>query len=145
MSDVDMAPANVELQSADETDWYLQRLIKIVNNTGIEFPITLYVNGLIVSGQMVGGHRYFDGLADQFREFFGDTEATEETVSMLTSAREYYLGEDVKNDPALPQYVHMRAAKVFVPGQNPIPKDGSWWRGRITSVNGFNFGSMAVC
>lgn len=133
-------PPNPELP-----DWYLQNLVEIVNGNDFEFPITLFVGGLMVSGQLTSGHKYFEGLGEQLTQFFGGpSDDTQENVNYLTSPKEIYLKKEDAKDKVPPQYIHLREARVFVPGQQPIPSEGSWWRGRMSSVDGFHFGSLSV-
>lgn len=144
-----------QAQSAVMPDWYLQALVRIVNGSEIEFPITLFVNGSLVSGQLVSGHRYFgDGLGTALKQFFNndESEGTKSAIKHLTAAKDVYL-EDKSKEVATkegeevpykrpPQFIHLREARVFVAGQKPIPEEGSWWRGRLSSVDGFHFGSL---
>lgn len=148
MSSVDqIVDSESDIQSQPESfnpaqaDWYLQRLISMVNGTEIEFPITLYVDGTIVTGYLVSGHKYFDGLGMQLSGFFGDVEDAERAIAGLIEPREIYLA-DKDSITRPPDFVHIREARVVTPGQSPIPSEGVWWRGRVASVSGFNFGSM---
>jgi hypothetical protein len=126
-------------------DWYLQSLVDLVNGNEFEFPITLFVGGLMISGQLTSGHKYFEGLGEQLTQFFGGpSEDTKKTVDYLTSAKDVYLKKDDAQEKPITQYIHLREARVFVPGQQPIPAEGSWWRGRLSSVGGFHFGSLTV-
>lgn len=126
-------------------DWYLQALVETVNGKDIEFPITLFVGGLIVSGQLVSGHKYFEGLGAQVTQFLGGpSDDVIETVKYFTSPGEIYTKLKEATEIPPPQYIHLRGAKIFTPGQQPIPTEGAWWRGRLVSVDGFHFGSLAV-
>lgn len=128
----------------NQVDWYLQSLVSIVNGNNGEFPITLYVNGLVISGHLVSGHIYFAGLRAQLTEFFGgDSPNISETVAFLTEPGDSYLDE-TNEFQDFPQYIHLRGAKIFTPGQKPIPSGGAWWRGRLTDINGFHFGLLVV-
>lgn len=49
-----------------ENDWFLQFLVSIVNKSDASFPITLFVGGLLVSGQLVGGKKFFEGFGAAF-------------------------------------------------------------------------------
>jgi hypothetical protein len=148
------AEKETEIQShlAALPDWYMQRLVNLVNGTEIEFPITLFVSGAMVSGQLVSGHRYFgEGLASALKQFFGKAgDEAKTAIEHLTSAKEIYLKEqkeqkDENADDKVkrpPQYIHLREARVFTAGQEPIPTEGAWWRGRLSSVDAFHFGSL---
>ena len=128
-------------------DNYLQLLVDLINGTEMEFPITLFVGGTVVSGQLVSGHRYFEqGLGSALKEYFtgmsDDAEVTR-AIENLTSAKELYTNKDLK--PTLPPaFIHLRGARVFTPGQEPTPRGGSWWRGRLSRVDAFHFGSLAT-
>lgn len=57
--------------SEDETripdegkDWFLQLLVDAVNGTTSEIGLTLQVSGLLVSGTLVSGDKYFEGFAE---------------------------------------------------------------------------------
>jgi len=126
-------------------DWYLQNLVELVNRKDIVFPITLFVGGLMVSGQLTSGHKYFEGLGEQLTQFFGGpSEDAKKSVEYMTSPKDIYIKKDESQERPMPQYIHLREARVFVPGQQPIPTEGSRWRGRLSSVGGFHFGSLAV-
>lgn len=127
-------------------DWHLQELVSFVNGGDLEFPITLFVGGLVVSGQLTSGHKYFEGLGEQLTQFMGGpSENTDKAVKYFTSARDIYTQmneEGVEISP--PQYIHLREARIFTPGQQPIPTEGTWWRGRLACVDGFHFGSLTL-
>lgn len=128
-----------------QPDWYLQALIGIVNGKDIEFPITLFVGGLIVSGLLTSGHKYFQGLGEQLTQFFGGpSEETSKTVGYFTSPGDIYTEDTASEPKPPPQFIHLRAAMVFSPGQTPIPNGGSWWRGRVANVDAFHFGSLSA-
>lgn len=126
-------------------DLYLQALVNIVNGKDIEFPITLFVGGLIVSGQLTSGHKYFEGLGEQLTQFFGGpSDDTAEVVKLFTAPGDIYTQTEDTTEIPPPQYIHLREGKIFTPGQQPIPVEGVWWRGRLASVDGFHFGSLAL-
>lgn len=128
-----------------QPDWYLQSLVDTVNGKEFELPITLFVSGLIVSGQLTSGHKYFVGLGEQLTTFFGGpSEETAKTVAYFTAPADMYTKDNEGEEEPLPQYIHLREARIFTPGQQPIPSEGSWWRGRLSSVDGFHFGSLSA-
>lgn len=115
----------------------LLQLIVSASDKGNEFPLTLFVNGAIVSGILTGRRTYLNQFVSHFttgwdeedsnvmREAFGlDAEPEEEDESGIDTIR----------------YIHLRDAKVFSPGQQPLPANGLLWRGKIAEVNGFSYG-----
>ncbi len=136
-------------------DWYLIEYIKFANK-GMRFPVTLYCSGLLVSGILIGGREYFEQSALQVVESFSDTEVKEVINKWVKSFADIYPAASSDNDGdkpvdddddlAPPTYIHLMNAKVFTPGQVPIPggKEGLLWRGRLSSVDGFTWGKLAV-
>lgn len=126
-------------------DWYLQALVGMVNGNDLEFPITLFVSGLTISGQLASGHKYFEGLKENLTQFFGDhANELSGVIKDLSSPGDIYLQLKETGNSSPPQYIHLRCAKIFSPGQLPLPAEGAWWRGRLASVDGFLFGSLAA-
>ncbi|MGC0151184.1 gas vesicle accessory protein GvpU [Chromobacterium vaccinii] len=125
--------------SERQTDWYLQTLVRLVNANPIEFGITLFVDGLIVSGFLISGSKYFEGLAEQIAKASGQELADAFTAS---PKEVYSASNDEEGQPDLPGFIHLREARVFLPGQKPIPADGTLWRGKLVSISGFNFGAF---
>jgi hypothetical protein len=138
--------ASNEVFDAHGPDWYLQALVELVNGSEAQFPITVFSNGLIVSGQLVGGNKYFDALKDQYKQFLGQSvEDIDQVVAYLTKMpSEIYTKTDQDKDKALPVYIHIENAQVFVPGETPIPNGGMWWRGKLTDINAFSFGKLTL-
>lgn len=130
-----------------EPDHYLQALVQLVNGKEIEFPITVFLKGTVVTGQLVSGHRFFDGLAGALKIYFDhDTsEDTAEAIDFLTSPKQNYTKEPEEGVARIPPlYFHLRDARVITAGQKGYPDEGAWWRGRLTSVDGFHFGTLRV-
>jgi len=48
--------------------------------------------------------------------------------------------EDKEEQVSGYEYIHLRDAKIYAPGQNPLPANGLLWRGRLSSVGGFSYG-----
>jgi hypothetical protein len=139
-------------QPAD-TDWFLQSLVNMVNNSTLEIGITLQVSGMLVSGSLVSGKSYFEGFASDFASPFTDPEiaASIKDPEIAASIKESFAsyGEVYKtaaDDTArrpLPQFIHIKGARFFNTSGNPIPGNmGVWWRGRICEVGGFSLGSL---
>jgi hypothetical protein len=55
------APPTLPLSQAP--DWLLQHLVALVTDGPLEMGITLQVGGLLVSGKLVSGARYFEAAA----------------------------------------------------------------------------------
>ncbi|HVT36067.1 MAG TPA: gas vesicle accessory protein GvpU [Nevskiaceae bacterium] len=124
-------------------DFYLRELVTIVNKTGLTFPITLWVGGSVVSGYLIGGADYFEELGSSLETFFASAKVDDPMSianSLVEPYRKHY--EDIPDEDPPPTYIHLRNARVFAPGQNPMPSVGTIWRGRLSRVDGFSFGNL---
>jgi hypothetical protein len=120
-----------------QTDWFLQALVDLADNSNQEFDITLQVSGMLVSGRLVSAKSYFEGFAEDFASpISGDyAESMKKLFMQFVETDENQL---------FPQFVHLKNARFFNIGGNPIPMNrGVWWRGRICEVGGFCAGSIA--
>ena len=111
------------------------------NDADTTIGVTLWVGGSIVSGQLVGSATYFRGLKETFREATGGDDSFDGLFDTITTE----LSKDADNDEGPIRFVHLREARTFVAGQEPIPANqGMWWRGRLDHIDGFAFGLLSV-
>lgn len=130
-----------------ETDWFLQALVRLANNAELEIGITLQVSGMLVSGTLISGKKYFEESGNQFSESFKDNADISDAFQRLFSAYKDFYNVPPEQDSNLPppNYIHLRNAKFYQPGQHggfPI-KQGILWRGRIAEVGGLILGSFS--
>jgi hypothetical protein len=140
----DEAESGEVLHQVAETDWFLQSLVKMVNGFTIEFGITLQVSGMLVSGNLVSGEKYFEGFAADFSgPFNAEPEVAESIRKNFSSYGEIYRVDNDEATRPLPQFIHLKNARFFNTADKPIPGNtGVWWRGRISEVGGFSLGSL---
>lgn len=129
-----------------ETDWFLQNLVRFANEWGLEMSITLQVGGMLVSGTLISGKRYFDEFATLFASGFknDNQELGESFHKLISSYKQIYevTPEESENSPP-PAYIHLRNTLFFQPGQQVFPTSGQLlWRGRIAEVGGFHLGCL---
>lgn len=136
----------VPTENKTDTDWHLQTLVSTANTTGLEFGVTLLVEGLIVSGNLIGGNKYFETFADNFSNGFrAEEETKEELRQAISSQGEIYNAAETDEEIPPPEFIHLEDARFFSPGGNSIPtENGTLWRGKISSVSGFTLGSLSV-
>jgi hypothetical protein len=126
-------------------DWLLQHLVALVTDGPLEMGITLQVSGLLVSGKLVSGARYFEGIASDFAH--GLAAHPQVAKSLRQSFEEFgkliYEGDAATSARPLPHYIHLTDTKFFSTAGDPIPAGkGVWWRGRIAEVGGFTLGQL---
>ncbi|WP_147804075.1 gas vesicle accessory protein GvpU [Alkalicoccus halolimnae] len=120
-----------------EKDVILQLLIETVNEyDDYDVPITLNVNGAIVSGTLLSAEAYFKEALEMFDD---DTEADNHIYEKLEKATEQLTSGE---EPEI-NYIHLKDAKMFDASGSAVPSKGSvMWRGKLKEVDGFFVGKL---
>lgn len=149
-----------------DQDFALAVLVNVVNSTqGKESGpgVTLTVGGLMISGDLIPNWAWFDEVNDELVKATPRT-SEEEAYGwgvLFTSYRDSIKQMKAEEEAALaaaenlaPRYqealqgadttafIHLRDAKVYHPGQRPLPDNGMHWRGRLSEVSGWSFGKL---
>ena len=127
----------------NSVDWFLQKLVALANEGTLEFGITLFAEGLIVSGQLVSGKKYFSLFAQEFANAYpGDEESKANIKAAFESNGEIY-DHDAETEMPPPQFIHLANARCFAHNGQPLPNNrGIPWRGKINAISGFNLGQL---
>lgn len=142
----DMSYHNANIQEP-ESDWMLRYLVNLANQQGLQMGITLQVDGMLVSGILVGGQTYFEGITQNISEAMGASEETKsipELFQRINKAVQTEAGADKPMPP--PAYIHLKNTYFFnTANDTPIPNgEGVWWRGKLAQVSGFFFGNLSA-
>lgn len=122
-------------------------LVSMCNLGAFTVPATLICGGVIVSGQIVSGKKYFDHFAETFSKGFStlppeDVEEIRENLAHHGDIYERKEGDNRK--PTHTIYVHLKDAKYYSTTGQAIPtSEGLWFRGRLSEVSGFHLGALA--
>lgn len=130
-------------------DWFLQSTIETVIAHGVEIGVTLAVGGAVVSGTLISGRKYFEELGDALSSA---SETEGDMQSILGESWKQFTGiydkpEDAPDDWQGPRanFIHLRGARYFAPGQRPIPTtQGFLWRGKLSAVDAFSIGNLSM-
>lgn len=135
-------------------DFVLQAVVGLANDVGVGMGVTLCVGGVIVSGEIVPGKTYFEGIAKEALQASGpaDQTAIRQSISdYLGNFGKLLYDPDKDEENAtesakpLPSYIHLKNTRFFHNSGKPMPHNkGLWWRGRLTAVDGFSFGVMVA-
>ncbi|WLA29785.1 gas vesicle accessory protein GvpU [Xanthomonas citri] len=128
-------------------DWYLQKLVGIANTSDVQFGVTLFVEGIVISGQLVSGKRYFEAFAQEFSAAYpGGADEKEDIRRAFASHASIYDSEDdTQQSNTPPQFIHLIESRCFSPGGQPLPSNrGVLWRGKVNAVSGFTLGSLSA-
>ena len=133
-----------ETGNAPSKDWFLQFLVNQANKNQFELDITLTVGGLLIAGTLAGVRQYFDDLGAYFASPFDTAGANSEEVERVFKA----IGDQCScvtpsEKTETPSYIHLKNARFFDSQGRSIPgSTGTWWRGRLSEVQGFTPGKL---
>ena len=101
------------------------------------------MSGTVISGILVSGKRFFELMADwlaaEGAQDFAESFARP-TAELFASPETGPADED---ELSFSDYIHLRAARVFTSGNDkPLPE--TFWRGRLSHVSGWSFGTMTA-
>lgn len=139
-----------EVSDANECDFLLALLVRIVNDDPSQVTgVTLTVRGAVISGTLASGAEYLEAMAEAVDEAVRhDTSDEPKPGSLATYYRDCakrFYGDDVDGDDMTLTFVHLRDAQVYQAGWgHAIPTPGTWWRGRLTSVDGWMLGRLTL-
>lgn len=125
-------------------DWCLSLLVASANR-GVGLGVTLFVNGAVITGDLISSEAYFNQFADQYESVFAQTDVAEESrkIADVYRVMAENAADEWKDGNSVPiGYLHLANARIFTPGRPPEPDNGILWRGRITTVSGFSLGKI---
>ena len=126
----------------ENLDPQLRRLVHLANRYNIEVSVTVISGGQAISGQIIGGKKFFELYSNNLADAWPSQDGKEEIREAFRKGGEIY--DDISGSIPLPQYIHIEHARIISPyGQTPTGGDGLLWRGRISQITGFCLGSIS--
>jgi hypothetical protein len=124
-------------RQTEPPDFFLELLLAMAEEEDKEVPITLNVRGLIISGFIISQKTY--------AESFGKGSFKATVLRLKESGKLDFLDDEAEPpEEGAYEYIHLKNAKIYAPGQHPIPAEGMLWRGRISSIDGYVDGMLGV-
>lgn len=141
---------NAEVMNVQEfpvgSDQFLIESVLNLAELGAEVPLTLNVQGLTISGICIGSHEYMNQMLGVFKRVYWEV-GEDVSQALIDRAKKHYPSSEevLRKGQITKHYVHLADARIVSPGGEPIPgNEGVLWRGKISSVDGFFIGQMAV-
>lgn len=151
-------------------DGTLAVLVDVVNSLSerqADGPsVILTLGGLIVSGVVIPSWQWYEEVEEDLREAYvrsgGDPASEDAGWAMLFKE----VGQKVAQQDAekrvameageglaeryrralgrqdITTFIHLKDARVFTPGQEGMPRNGMYWRGRLSQLAGWAFGLL---
>lgn len=125
---------NNHAEFAANSDWALIKLVTLANNSDFEIGIRLNMGGILLSGTLVGGGKYFKSTQHQVASFGGATATVRDALAEIAEeGRRIY--ETPTDRP--PEYIHLADVHFLNAGGGAEPEKASLWRGKIADITGF--------
>jgi len=123
-------------------DFLLTQFVSTSNSTSLELGLTLNIGGTLITGTLVSGETYCEGVAQSFSNTGGKVgEGLADAIRLFGKKVFGSESEDEDNDNDTgPDMIHLKNATVHQ-GQNKYHTQ--WWRGKLRSVDGFSFGTFS--
>ncbi len=166
-------PEQAESVPDRKVDRFLESLVLNAEEHGMPWEITLTVGGMLVSGVIDSGRKYFDYHIEAYAKALGvslplpDVDGHEENsadleplalpvyvlqvdaqsyADILDKRRKALDEEDTDGlQELLPKYIHLRDVTISHPAMSHNGmKNLPWWRGLLESVDGFILGRMVL-
>jgi len=112
-----------------DSDLLLKELTQYVNKTYHEISITIFVQGIVISGLLIPDIEYIDTVSG---EYIG---VSEDLVSIFWSSRD----DSTKDD-----YIHLKNATFHSDVTPTTINSKVYWRGRLSSIDGFVVGKLVI-
>ena len=120
-------------------DFVLEMLVRMAEEENIEHDVTLLVGGFLVSGFVTTTDKYLQHHPTLKAGWTLLQENKTTTESKQPDAAPSEINED------RPDFIHLRNAKYFVPGQPAIPGNADvYCRIALNAVHGFSFGKLSA-
>lgn len=137
-----MATKEPEQMATD--DAILLMFLNLVEEDGVEIAVTLNVKGVVISGLLIGASAYYEGVTESAKALQDET-LSKILFKKYNDLKEAYFKQKQEEDEKeeednFPTFIHLKNAVYKNSGNQPISANsGTWWRGRISSIDGFSF------
>ncbi|MFH0782616.1 MAG: gas vesicle accessory protein GvpU [Pseudomonadota bacterium] len=133
----------IALDNTPAKDWFLQFLVNMANKNKLELGITLNVGGLLISGTLAGVKQYFTDFGADFAASLKEGKGSEEIKATFKKIGDECACVSHSEQTESPSYIHLKNVRFFTAQETEIVENrSSWWRGRISEVQGFVPGNL---
>lgn len=140
LNDLAVLKTSWEGRSIDDT---LQSLVHLVNQSTIEFSLTLTIGGSLVCGTLIPWQTYYESLSSGLVSAPGSKSS--KAVELVQELISSLVPPDTKPDELMPapQFIHLKNARIYSGTDEGVPATGALWRAKIAAVDGFFMGQLA--
>ncbi len=136
---------NSILDQSPGVDWALAMIVYYAER-GIEIGITITVGGVMIGGQVISGRKYFQSTTEAYRNADKGDGVAGIISDTFSSFADLYPPSDA-TDPLenfKPTYIHLANARWLLADGRVAPSASKvFWRGKLSSVDGFQHGVIS--
>jgi len=131
------------------SDEVLEYLVQKTEETGIGMTVTLSMNGLIISGQIIRSKQYYEEMSNFLDS--GEIKSTNEQdiktfSNYIESYKQFIEQIKIQSQTKIsgnPKYIHLSNATIQ-PSDSEYSIPAPLWRGKLSSVDGFSIGKGTI-
>jgi hypothetical protein len=108
-----------------------------VANNFVSLPITIAVNGLVLTGELISVLEYFHYYAERNREVFSDADEEEPNAKLFREEKSFILKNLEEGEKIDFNFFHMKNVMMMSGGS--CSDKGTIWRGKISDISAFSW------
>ena len=118
-------------------------LVELVNIASLEISITLFVQGAIITGMLIGEKPYFEALNNELKSTgFVPDEAINTFIQKFNfSSTNSSDNLEEQDQPINREFIHIKNANFFSSSSFVSATRELYWRGRLSRIDGFFLGN----
>lgn len=138
-----MTKKNKEQDQVSTDDAIILMFLDLVEQDGIELDLTLCINGVVISGTLISATNYYEGVTESSKNLKDSTmsKIIAKKFSDLKGEYAKQKEEEEESESTPLTFIHLKNA-VYLNNENPPAHHGTWWRGRISSIDGFSVNDL---
>lgn len=122
-------------------DLVLRLLAHAANTSDLQVPITIYANGMLITGRTTSGEAFIDQAVTKLAGYSG-IEAQTFRDGLFSSLQGPYKG-DLTDPDSLPRLLHLADVKLVIEGYSRA-LDDTIFRFKVCDITGFHLGSLTL-
>jgi hypothetical protein len=147
MTDDDTEEAPTLFDQHDGVDWLLAWVVSLAER-GLEMGITLSVGGSLITGTVISGRTYFEQMSEAMKSANYSGEPADDVPEIMAKSflafTKIYPADraEVDWDAHKPAFIHLRHATILKSETHYPSGDGTYFRAKLASVDGFLVGTL---
>lgn len=153
--------STVETQEQEESEHELEAVISVpptdavlellvtLSEYGVHLPVTLFVKGIIITGNVISFEAYMNRTTDGIRGSINSSGMDEENFKELTEIiadsfdriRTGFLQHADENTKR--ELIHLENVRMFNQNGNLVNLSDALWRGALGSIDGWILGNLS--